>query len=394
MNALRGNYDVLIVGGGIIGTAIACSLKQQSPAIELAVIEPDPTYEFASTPRASGGARRLFSCPENIAMSHYSIDFIKRFGELMSVDGAPAPVDWKEQGYLFIVQGASAVRVLEENAAVQRSFGADIRLLDREGVHTLFPSMRVDDIDGAAYSPGDGWCDPNSFLQGMRRKARSLGVEYVQARVTDFINSGGRLTGAVLSTGDRPKAEMFVNAAGAWSAQVSAMAGMALPVSPLRRFEHFFTGQNRIEPLPYVKDLQRLAFRPEGNGYSGGLVNSHEPRGFNFEVDHDYFERAVWPALAHRFPSAFEGVKCHRTWSGLYEQCELDGNPIIGSWTGHHENFHVATGFSGHGMMHAPAVGRAVAELILHRRYETIDLSRLGYGRVLRNEPYAERGIL
>lgn len=394
MNALRGNYDVLIVGGGIIGTAIACSLKQQSPAIELAVIEPDPTYEFASTPRASGGARRLFSCPENVAMSHYSIDFIKRFGELMSVDGAPAAIDWKEQGYLFIVQGASALRVLEENAAVQRSFGADIRLLDREGVRNLFPSMRVDDIDGAAYSPGDGWCDPNSFLQGMRRKARSLGVEYLQARVTGFINSGGRITGAVLDNGDRLKAEMFVNAAGAWSAQVSAMAGMALPVSPLRRFEHFFTGQNRIEPLPYVKDLQRLAFRPEGNGYSGGLVNSHEPRGFNFEVDHDYFERAVWPALAHRFPSAFEGVKCHRTWSGLYEQCELDGNPIIGSWTGHHENFYVATGFSGHGMMHAPAVGRAIAELVLHRRYETIDLSRLGYGRVLRNEPYAERGIL
>jgi glycine/D-amino acid oxidase-like deaminating enzyme len=394
MTPLRGNYDVLIAGGGIIGTAIACSLKQQSPAIEIAVIEPDPTYEFASTPRASGGARRLFSCPENVAMSHYSIDFIKRFGELMSVDGETAHIDWKEQGYLFIVQGAAALRVLEENAQVQRSFGADIRLLDREGVHSLFPSMRVDDIDGAAYSPGDGWCDPSSFLQGMRRKARSLGVEYVQAKVADIINSGGRLTGAVLSTGDSVRAEMLVNAAGAWSARISAMAGMFLPVSPLRRFEHFFTGQNRIEPLPYVKDLQRLAFRPEGNGYSGGLVNSHEPRGFNFEVDHDYFERAVWPALAHRFPSAFEGVKCHRTWSGLYEQCELDGNPIIGSWTGHHENFFVATGFSGHGMMHAPAVGRAIAELILHRRFETIDLSRLGYGRVLKNEPYAERGIL
>jgi len=394
MTPLRGNYDVLIAGGGIIGTAIACSLKQQSPAIEIAVIEPDPAYEFASTPRASGGARRLFSCPENVAMSHYSIDFIKRFGELMSVDGETAHIDWKEQGYLFIVQGAAALRVLEENAQVQRSFGADIRLLDREGVRGLFPSMRVDDIDGAAYSPGDGWCDPSGFLQGMRRKARSLGVEYVQAKVVDIINSGGRLTGAVLNTGGSIKAEMLVNAAGAWSAQVSAMAGMFLPVSPLRRFEHFFTGQNRIEPLPYVKDLQRLAFRPEGNGYSGGLVNSHEPRGFNFEVDHDYFERAVWPALAHRFPSAFEGVKCHRTWSGLYEQCELDGNPVIGSWTGHHENFFVAAGFSGHGMMHAPAVGRAIAELILHRRFESIDLSRLGYERVLKNEPYAERGIL
>jgi FAD-dependent oxidoreductase domain-containing protein 1 len=172
------------------------------------------------------------------------------------------------------------------------------------------------------------------------------------------------------------------------------MAGMYLPVSPLRRFEHYFTGHRQIEALPYVKDVHRLAFRSEGQGFSGGLVNSHEPRGFNFDVDHNYFNEVVWPALAHRFPTAFEGVKCHRTWSGLYEQCELDGNPIIGNWIGNHENFYVVTGFSGHGMMHAPAAGRGIAELIDKGRFETIDLSRFGYARVLKREPYPERGIL
>jgi len=182
-----------------------------------------------------------------------------------------------------------------------------------------------------------------------------------------------------------------VNAAGAWSAQVAAMAGVELPISPMRRFEHYFTCATKIEPLPYVKDLDRLAFRPEGAGYSGGLVSGEEPRGFNFEVDHDYFERDVWPALAHRFP-AMEAVKCHRTWSGLYEQCELDGNPIIGrSGPG---NFFVVSGFSGHGMMHAPAAGRAIAELVVHGEFRTLDLSRLGYERVRRGEPYAERGIV
>jgi glycine/D-amino acid oxidase-like deaminating enzyme len=189
-------------------------------------------------------------------------------------------------------------------------------------------------------------------------------------------------------------ADFLVNAGGAWSGQISAMAGMYLPVSPLRRFEHYFTGHRKIEPLPYVKDMNRLALRSEGQGFSGGLVNSGEPRGFNFDVDHRYFEDVVWPSLAHRFPSAFEGVKCHRTWSGLYEQCELDGNPIIGNWTGNHENFYVVTGFSGHGMMHAPAAGRGIAELIDKGRFETIDLSRLGYARVIKHAPYPERGIL
>jgi len=171
------------------------------------------------------------------------------------------------------------------------------------------------------------------------------------------------------------------------------MVGMPLPIEPLRRFEHYFETPNAIEPLPYVKDMARLAFRPEGKGYSGGLVDSSEVRGFNFDVDHDYFERVVWPALAERFP-AFEACRVKRTWSGLYEQNELDGNPVIGNWAGRLDNFHVVAGFSGHGMMHAPAAGRAIAERIVHGRYETIDLARLGYQRIAEHAPYAERGIL
>jgi glycine/D-amino acid oxidase-like deaminating enzyme len=168
---------------------------------------------------------------------------------------------------------------------------------------------------------------------------------------------------------------------------------MTLPISPLRRFEHYFTAGSPVERLPYVKDTARLAFRSEGAGFSGGLVNGDEPRGFNFEVDHDYFERVVWPAVADRFP-AFEAAKCHRTWSGLYEQNELDGNPVIGPWTGGLANLFTVAGFSGHGMMHAPAAALAIAELIVRGRFETLDLTRLGYARILENSPYAEEGIL
>ncbi len=397
-------HDVAIIGGGIIGCSIAYFLKQAAPSMKVAVIEPDPTYEFASTVRASGGARRLFSCPENIEMSNFSIDFIKRFPQDMAIDGAPAPIDWVEQGYLFIVDGKN-LPVLEANAKTQRALDAEILMLDKAGLRDRFPSMNLDGIDGAAYSPRDGWCDPSSFLQGMRKKARSLGVRFIQDKVTALTlgrrgNAQGNntikdaVTHAVCASGLHIKAETFVNAAGAWSGGIAAMAGLTLPVSPLRRFEHFFTGQTAIEPLPYVKDVKRLAFRPEGRGYSGGLVDSYQARGFNFEVDHDYFERVVWPALAHRFPVAFEGCKCHRTWSGLYELSELDGNPFIGNWPGTLDNFYVASGFSGHGMMHAPAAGRAIAELITAGRFLSIDLTRLGCGRIAGNAPYAESGIL
>jgi glycine/D-amino acid oxidase-like deaminating enzyme len=389
----RKHFDILIIGGGIVGSSVAYFLKQRDASLDVAVIEPDPTYEFASTVRASGGARRLFSCPENVEMSNFSIDFIKRFPETMAVDGEAAHIGWVEQGYLFIVDDKN-MRMLEENAQTQTSLGAEIHLLDRKGLLEHFPSMYVDDLAGGAYSPRDGWCDPSSFLQGTKKKARSLGVEYLRDKVVSLAHSNSAVTSATLESGQTLSADVFINAAGAWSAGISAMVGMPLPISPLRRFEHYFTGHKKIEPLPYVKDLARLAFRPEGQGYSGGLVNSDEPRGFNFEVDHDYFERVVWPALAHRFPTAFEGTKCHRTWSGLYEQCELDGNPVIGNWKGKLNNFYVVSGFSGHGMMHAPAAGRGIAELITGGRFETIDLARFGYQRVENNAPYPERGIL
>lgn len=385
-------FDVAIIGGALMGSSTAYFLKSLAPALRVGVIEPDPTYEFASSVRASGGARRLFSCPENIAMSNFSIPFIRDFAEAMAVDGQRAEIEWKEGGYLFIVP-PSAMADLERNHAVQVAHGVEADLLTPAQVKERFPSMRVDDIGGGVHSPRDGWCDPSGFLQGFRRKARWLGVEYLQDRVTALGVSGAAVVSATLAGGATVRAGAFVNATGAWSAQVAAMAGMRLPIAPMRRFEHFFSCATKLEPLPYVKDLARLAFRPEAQGYSGGLVAGEEPRGFNFEVDHGYFEREVWPALAHRFP-AMEAAKCHRTWSGLYEQCELDGNPVIGPWRSGCANLHTVAGFSGHGMMHAPAAGRAVAELIVHGEFRTLDLGRFGYGRVERGEPCPELGIV
>jgi glycine/D-amino acid oxidase-like deaminating enzyme len=196
-----------------------------------------------------------------------------------------------------------------------------------------------------------------------------------------------------LGGGGTLSADYVVNAAGCWSGAVSKLVAMDLPVNPMRRFEHFVEIEEDLPPMPLLKDPERLVVRPEGNGYSVGLVNSNEPRGFNFDVDHTWFERVVWPALAARIP-AFESLKLRREWSGLYDECDFDGNMILGNWPGRLDNFFVACGFSGHGLMHAPAIGRALSELIVDGRFETIDLSRLGYQRVLEGRPCLEVGII
>lgn len=384
--------DVAVIGGGVVGSSVAYFLKKLSPDAGVCVIEPDPTYEFASTLRASGGCRVQFTCPENIEMSLFSIQFIRDFSSHMSLPDRPAEVDWVEGGYLFIVP-PEQMSSLEANVRVQRSRRCEVELLTASELKKHFPSINTDDLGGGAYTPRDGWCDPNSLLWGFRRKAQSLGVSYIKDRVVRADVTPSQVKSLGLSGGARLAASQVVNAAGAWAGEVAGLMGMDLPISPLRRFEHYFTAGSPMERLPYVKDLARLAFRSEGVGFSGGLVDGDARRGFDFEVDHDYFERVVWPAVAHRFPP-LEAARCHRTWSGLYEQCELDGNPVIGRWDSRLANLYTVAGFSGHGMMHAPAAGRAIAELIAYGKYSTIDLTRLGYERVEANTPYREAGIL
>jgi FAD-dependent oxidoreductase domain-containing protein 1 len=384
--------DVAIIGGGAIGSAVAYFLKLQDPAVEVTVIERDPGYRLASTPRASGGIRRLFSLPENIELSQYSIAFFESFPETMAVDGQAAGIGFHNGGYLFIVPPAGRA-VLQGNLQTQRRLGCNVSWLEPGELKHEFPSMTVEDLGGGVHSPDDGWLDPYSVLTGFRNKAKSMGAGFVADEVTGLTRSGNAVTAAVLRSGQQIEAAQFVNAAGAWASEICAMLGIDVPISPLRRFEHFFECRDPIEPLPYIKDTRRLAFRPEGTGYSGGVPTLAEPRGYNFDVDNGYFERAVWPALARRFPQ-FERTRCGRTLPGLYDQNDFDGNVIIGPGAGALANLHLLAGFSGHGLMHAPGCGRAMAELLLTGRYQTIDLTRLGWQRLAAGTPVREQGII
>lgn len=384
--------DIAIIGGGGMGAAVAYYLRLADPGVAVTVIERDPSYTLASTPRASGGVRRLFSTPENIELSNYSIPFFASFPKTMAIDGVPAEIDFHQNGYLFIVPPEHVER-LRANYEIQLDHGCNVVLLDQTEITARWPSMRVDDLGGAVHSPDDAWLDGHSVLQGFRAKAVSLGAEFRTDEVVGLEREGSVVRAAQLGSGERLLADQFVNAAGAWANDLAEMLGTSIPVHPLRRFEHYFECQEPIEALPYLKDTARLAFRPEGGGYSGGVPTLEEPRGYNFAVDNDYFDAVVWPALAHRFPQ-FERTRCVSTMSGLYDQNDFDGNMIIGPGLDGLENFHLLTGFSGHGLMHVPGCGRAMAELLLAGGYQTIDLTRFGWARVPAGRPLRETGII
>jgi FAD-dependent oxidoreductase domain-containing protein 1 len=384
--------DVLVIGGGAIGASVAYFVKVLDPGAEVAVAERDPAYTLASTPRASGGIRRLFSLPENIALSVYSINFYEDFPLTMATGGGPAEIGLRKNGYLFIVPPPGRA-VLRQNFDVQRNLGCRVVWLEPDELKHRFPAMNVTDLGAAVLSPDDGWLDPHGVLAGFKNKARSLGARFLADEVTGLVRRGHSVTAARLASGRVVEAAQVVNAAGAWAKEICAMIGVQVPVEPLRRYEHYFECQDPIGPLPYIKDTARLAFRPEGTGYTGGVPTLAEPRGYSFGVDASYFENAVWPALAHRFPQ-FERTRCLRTLPGLYDQNDFDGNVIIGPGAGGLGNFHMLAGFSGHGLMHAPGCGRAMAELLMTGSYQTIDLTRFGWQRLLDGTPLREQGII
>lgn len=384
--------DIIIIGGSIMGSSIAYHLAMSGRAGEIRVIEPDPSYEFAAAPRSSGGVRLMHGLPENIEMSRYGREVYKDFARLMDVDGQPGSFSFLEHGYLFLAAGAEEVTAAEESFRVQTSLGVPNELIDRSELAKRFPSMNVADVDAAIHGPHDGFIDPNAAVLGFRRKAISLGVEYIEDKVVDIEVSGGLARKVVLASGERVAGDIIVNVAGAWGPAISAMVGMTVPVEPLSRNTFYFETRNQVETMPLTKDPGGVAFRQEGAGFTVGQTDTNVAFGFDWEVRHELFDDRFWPALAHRV-SAFEALQVKRGWAGHYAYNRMDGNTIIGKFIGGLDNFYVATGFTGAGLQKGPAIGRAMSELLLDGGYRTIDLSRMSYQRVLDDEPLLEVGF-
>jgi len=389
-------YDVVIVGGGVIGCAVAYFLL--GPCAfdgTVAVIEPDPSYATGSTGRSAGGIRQQFSLPENIQLSLYGAEFVRAAPALLAHEGDVPALGFKENGYLFLAseEGLSA---LHDNQAVQAAQGAAILALDREGLSHRFPWLSLHGLAGGCFGTAhEGWLDPHALLQAFRRKARGLGATVRQDRVVDMKRGrDGRIVSVGLEGGDSLPCGQVVNAAGAAAGRVAAMAGIDLPVVPKKRQIFSFDCREAPDGVPLTVDSSGLYFRPEGGGFICGKSPEPDadPECWDFDVDYTLFEEVLWPLLAARVP-AFEAIKMGAAWAGHYEVNLLDDNAVIGP---HPEisNFHFANGFSGHGLQQAPGAGRAVAEMITRGAFQTLDLTRFGFERVLQKRPLFERGIV
>lgn len=384
--------DIVIIGGSIMGSSIAYHLAKAGKAGDVCVIEPDPTYEFAAAPRSSGGVRLMHGLVENIEMSRYGQEFYRDFAGRVDVDGEPGRFDFLEYGYLHLLRGGDDIAAAEQNCALQNAHGASNEMIDSDEVKRRFPSIRTDDIDAALHGPKDGFIDPHAAVVGFRRKARSLGVEYIQDRAVGFETDSKKIQRVVLDSGKKIDGEVFVNVAGAWGPELSESLGLKLPVEPLSRSTFYVETRAELENMPLTKDPSRVSFKKEGGGFTVGLTDVDVPGGFDWEVKHHLFDEVMWPAVAHRVPK-FESLKVMRSWSGHYAYNRMDGNTIIGDWPGGLGNYYFATGFSGAGLQKGPAIGRAMKELLLDGGYQTIDLSRLSYQRVLDDEPLLELGF-
>lgn len=381
---------IVVIGGGVIGSAIAYHLALAGAASDVVVVEPDPTYEFAATPRAVGGIRLQHAIPENVEMSLHGDTVFSDFANQVTGGKVAFDPGFQRMGYLFLVQGHDAIAALERNARMQRALGVEVAILDAAELRRRWPSFRFKDVDAGAFSPGDGQIDPSSALMGFRRAAEGRGIAYRQDRVIGLDVAGRRVVAACLASGATLPADIVVNAANCWAAEVCAMIGLKVPIAPLRRQQFHFVAQDAIEPIPAMRHLAGLSFRRHSGVYLVGITDLGAPAGFNWTLDPGAFEAQLWPPLAEQC-AAFERIKPRGGWVGHYDMNALDGNPVIG-WAGHVSNFLLCAGFSGHGLMHAPAVGRAVKELIVDGGFRSIDLARFGYQRIVDGTPIPDDG--
>lgn len=368
---------VTIIGGGIVGACCAWFLRDGADPPEVVVLERDPTYQTASTTRSAASIRSQFTLEVNVRMSLFGAGFLAAMAEQIGL---------VSRGYLVL--GAAAA--LRRNAAMQQAAGARVAFLDQAALAARFPWLRCDDLQGGTLGLAhEGWFDAHALLARVRAGAIARGARFRHAEV---VRLDPRAAGVRLADGETIAADHLVLAAGARSGALAARAGIALPVEPRKRTVFVLRAPLHAPDMPLVFDTSGAWIRPEGDGFIAGIAPADDPHaGEDFEPDMALLEDLLWPALAHRIP-ALERLRAVRAWAGHYEVCTLDHNGVIGPHP-EHARLLFATGFSGHGVQHAPATGRGIAELVRHGGYRSLDLSPLGYARVRDGQAMPEGNI-
>lgn len=385
--------DIVIVGGAIVGASIAYFLREEGYAGSIALIERDPSFAQAATTLCCASIRQQFSIPENIRLSRFTLQF---FRELQARFGAAADIAFREKGYL-ILASEEGRDILAANHRVQMAEGADIALLSAAELEARFAWLSAEGVAAGAYGlSGEGWFDAHALLALLRTALKSRDIDLVRGEVDAIARSGDRVTGVTLADGTTIEAGLVINAAGPNAGNVAALAGLALPVEPRKRSVFVFEAADRFDDMPLLVDPSGVYVRPEGSVYITGGAEDPSTDGpadpADFEPDWPLFEEEIWPVLAARIP-AFEALKPGRAWAGHYDYNSLDQNAVIGPHPDV-ENFLFANGFSGHGLQQAPAVGKALAEWIVHGEYRTIDCTPFGYSRIMENRPFRELNVI
>jgi glycine/D-amino acid oxidase-like deaminating enzyme len=385
-------YDIIIIGGGIMGSATAYYLMKTDPTLKVAVVERDAAYTQASTTLSMANVRIQFSLKENVQISLYTQQVLNNFEEDMAVEDQKPKIYYRREGNLFLVDAA------EETAArrafdMQKDLGCQVQWWSPQTIREHYPLYEPEEFIGGTFSPNDGYFDAYAVLMGYKAKARSLGANYIQDEVVTIKKDQKHVAGAELAALGRLNCAMVINCAGAWAAGVAQKAGVKLPVVPtMRQVFALDTAVKPTGPLPLTILPSGLYFRSE----TGGLILlgkslQEDPVGFNFSWDDKRFIELLWPELAEFVP-AFDRLKLVRGWAGLYAVNTLDGNAILGQWP-ELNGLYLANGFSGHGLQQGPAVGRYLSELILKKPL-SLDLSIFSPQRILDNRALSENGLV
>jgi sarcosine oxidase, subunit beta len=380
--------EVVIIGGGIVGSSIAYHLTAAG-CKNVLVIERESAQGKGSTGKSMGGVRAQFSTPVNIQMSLYSIPFYASFEERLG-----HPCGYRPQGYLFCATQQRHLDYLRANFERQIAMGLkDVRLVSGDEIRSMFPQLRGDDIVGGSFCASDGFVDPYSAMIGFMTWACDRGAKLWKNTQVTAIRCNGAIE-AVETTRGPVATRTVVNCAGPWAAEVAAFAGINLPVQPLRRmlvptepFDQF------PHTAPMIIDMSNgFHFRPEALGFLLAWNDPEETPGFKPDFDPGFVEKILTRA-ADRVP-CFEdlAVNPKRAWAGLYEMTP-DHHPILGP-VEDVPGFFLANGFSGHGVMHAPATGKILSDLILTGACDLVDTSLLGFSRFAEGKLIHESAVL
>ena len=396
------NYDVIFIGGSLMASSTAFNLLSERPDLKILMIEKDPTYKHAATPLALGGIRQQFTERTNIRMAKMSVETFENFGEIMETKTFGKPnIDLRQGGYLFLVNEDKWPTALE-NAEIQRSEGVDIRLLSVSDLETMLPETDLTGIVGGTVCPREGVLDPASVLNGYLHKVKEMGVTIINDEVVDIKMNGDKIVNVVCKSGDEYSAGAYVNAAGPWANLIGDMIGVEIPIKPLSHDLYVAkmpmeadvgTAYTTLPTETYWDREHKTADMPwPADTLICGRTKLDFEFGFNYDVDVPFFEKAVWPDLAAHMQS-LDRLKLINYWRGCYEYNYIDHNAIIGQ---HPDvpNLYLINGFSGHGMMQAPAAGKGLAEYILHDEYRTLDLSRMNIRRFRENKLIVEKAII